>query len=152
MICLAPSGGEMAIPGSEGSDLPAPASITLRRNDVISGLDKRLDALAWPADGNVVASRLLLKGDRNRVVAEVVGGQRDSEPGRVGPVTGGGWPWMEIGFLDGPWAGWQPAPRREAGRLRVCRGPQVGRGARAPLPALAAHGTPRRGAKRQRGG
>jgi len=95
VICLAPSGGEMAMPGSEGSDLPAPATIILRRNDAVSALDKRLDALAWPADGNAVASRLVLKGDRNRVVAEVGAAEA-------------GWPWMEISF---------PARR---GKLVVC--------------------------------
>jgi hypothetical protein len=106
VICLAPSGGEMAMPGSEGSDLPAPASITLRRNDVISTLDKRLDALAWPADGNAVASRLLIKGDRNRVVAEVGGSEE-------------GWPWVEIGFLDRAHVG-QVGNLPHGGKLVVC--------------------------------
>ena len=95
VLCLAPSGGEMALPGTEGVELPQPKSLTLRRSDVIRDLDKRLDATAWPADAQVVATSLALKSDRDRLVAEVVEGAA-------------GWPWIEADF---------PAKR---GKLVVC--------------------------------
>jgi len=95
VLCLAPSGGRLVLPGSEGAELPKPAALALRGNDVITELDKRLDALAWPPDGKVVASSLSVRADRGRVVAEVGEG-------------GAAWPWAEARFAE------------KRGRLLVC--------------------------------
>ena len=85
VVCLAPADGLIPIPGSAAAELPAPKSISWRRQDVITELDKRLDAAAWPAHGKVVASSLVLKADAGAVVAEVVREQA-------------GWPWLEARF------------------------------------------------------
>ena len=97
VLCLAPSDGEIVLPGSLGveAELPLPERLALRRNDVIRELDKRLDALTWRPDARPLASSLLIKSDRNRVVGEVV-------------QSPDGWPWLEADF---------PAER---GRLIIC--------------------------------
>lgn len=108
VLCLALAGGEIKMPGLGGVDLPQPGSMSFRRNDVISELDKRLDADAWPPDGKVAASCAKLKGERGPVVAEVQEG-------------GDGWPWIEMNF--GKKAG---KPIRQApldfaqGKLVIC--------------------------------
>ncbi len=97
VLCLAPSDGEIVLPGSfgAGAALPLPGRLALRRNDVICELDKRLDALTWRADARPLASSLLIRSDRNRVVGEVV-------------QSPDGWPWLEADF---------PAQR---GKLVIC--------------------------------
>jgi hypothetical protein len=85
VLCLAPGEGTMALPGSEGADLPAPSGISLRREEIITQLDKRLDAVAWPPEGQIAASRLSLKSDRQQVVIEAT---RDEH----------GWPWLEVSY------------------------------------------------------
>lgn len=84
VLCLAPAGGVMPLPGTKEAELPPPGKMSLRRNDIITELDKRLDADVWP-QGNAVASSLVLTCDRNLVVGEVV---RDSI----------GWPWLDIAY------------------------------------------------------
>jgi len=83
VLCLAPSGGDFPIPGTEAVDLPAPSRIVLRRLDVIAELDKRLDATAWPPDGRVLASSLAVTGERRIVAARVAEDEK-------------GWPWLEV--------------------------------------------------------
>jgi hypothetical protein len=95
VLCLAPGEGTLVLPGTEGADLPAPESLTLRQEDIITELDKRLDATAWPPAGKIAASRLAIKSDRDQVVAEV------SQAARA-------WPWLEMRY---------PAPK---GRLLIC--------------------------------
>jgi hypothetical protein len=97
VLCLAPSDGDIVLPGSfaAGTQLPLPERLALRRNDVICELDKRLDALSWRANARPLSSSLLIKSERNRVVGEVV-------------QSPDGWPWLEAGF---------PA---EHGRLIIC--------------------------------
>lgn len=136
VLCLAPGEGALVLPGSEGAELPQPASLTLRREDVIKELDQRLDA-AWPPQGLSSVSRLAIKSDRDQVVAEAgawppstairarqdVRGVGDvklpSPAGRTrqdGRGAGGegslqpphAWPWLEVRY---------PAPK---GRLLVC--------------------------------
>jgi hypothetical protein len=95
VLCLAPGEGSLALPGADGADSPAPAAVTLRRENVIGELDKRLDRFAWPPDGQIAVSRLEIKGDRDQAVLEFGRGDR-------------GWPWLDVRY---------PAPR---GRLWVC--------------------------------
>lgn len=85
VLCLAPAGGTMAIAGADNANVPAPSSLSFRRRDVITELDKRLDAEAWPPDGKVVAGALALKAD-GQVVGEV--------------NPNGGWPWVEATYAE----------------------------------------------------
>ena len=80
VLCLAPKDGTLAIPGADEA-----RTISLRRADVISAIDPRLDADAWPGEGELVASGLVLKAEADRAVGEVT-------PGRSG------WPWLEVGY------------------------------------------------------
>jgi hypothetical protein len=95
VLCLAPGEGTIALPGAAGADMPPPESLTLRQEDIITELDKRLDAAGWPPNGEINASRLTIKSERDQVVAEV-GRARHS------------WPWLEVRY---------PASK---GRLLVC--------------------------------
>ena len=95
VLCLAPGKGALVLPGAVGAELPPPASLTLRRDDIITELDKRLDAAAWPANGLIESSRLRIKSDRDQVVAEA-----SREPNA--------WPWLEVRYGTGK------------GRLLVC--------------------------------
>ena len=94
VLCLAPAGGVLAVPGMTARG-PRPRTLRWGRSDHITALDRRLDATAWPPDGKVVAARLVLKAETGAVVAEVVQGAD-------------GWPWFEAEF-----------PARK-GRLLVC--------------------------------
>jgi hypothetical protein len=82
VLCLASSEGAIVMPGADGSQQPRPSGVLLRRRDMITELDNRLDAAAWP-QGNVAVSGLTLKADVDRVLAEV------SQDDRA-------WPWVEI--------------------------------------------------------
>jgi hypothetical protein len=95
VLCLAPGEGTLVLPGSAGAESPPPASLTLRQGDIIRELDKCLDATAWSPQGQIDASRLTIKSDRDQVVAEV-GQARHA------------WPWLEVRY---------PAAK---GRLLVC--------------------------------
>jgi len=95
VLCLAPRDGSLILPGTAGTELPLPLSLTLRREDVMRELDPRLDAVAWPPEGKIAVSRLTIKGDRDQVVAET-----SLEPGA--------WPWLEVRY---------PTAK---GRLLVC--------------------------------
>jgi hypothetical protein len=97
VLCLAPGEGAIALPGAEEADLPAPSRLSLRREDVIQELDKRLDFVAWPPLGEITSSRLMVKSDRGQVVIEAAKDLR-------------GWSWLEVRW---------PAPR---GRLLIICG------------------------------
>lgn len=85
VLCLALADGEFPFPGTQGNDFPFPSAVILKQNDIIRELDKKLDSVAWPPDGKIVASRLQLQGDRAGVTAAVV--KEDT-----------GWPWVELRF------------------------------------------------------
>ena len=85
VLCLAAADGEMTIPGMGSVDLPCPTSMAFRQSDIITELDKRLDANAWPPDGKVVVSTIMLKGKKGPVIGKIQKG-------------GDEWPWMEMNF------------------------------------------------------
>ena len=93
VICLAPADGYLAFPGSDNSAI-APDRVALKRTDVITELDKRLDAIRWPPDGQVVRSALAVVSRRGRVVLSV-----DESPSA--------WPWVDVSYAGG-------------GRMTIC--------------------------------
>lgn len=88
VLCLAPVGGSLELPGASSSEAGNVRSLSFRRADVIAEFDKRLDYRAWPTDGKVVASGIRLIGERGPVVAEVTKGDA-------------GWPWLEVAYPSG---------------------------------------------------
>jgi hypothetical protein len=107
VLVLAPAAGNFLLPGSDGE--AAADHLVLRRQDVIRKLDKKLDAVAWPPEGKIVASALTVKADEGKVVAEVV-------------PAGKGWPWLAIEFPE------------KNGRLAVCGFPLIGAWEASPTP------------------
>ena len=93
VLCLAPADGYLVFPGVEQGQ-PKPGRVSLRRNDVIGELDKRLDADAWPPRGEMVAAAVQPTSRSGRVVLAVT----DSPEA---------WPWLEVAYPGG-------------GRLIVC--------------------------------
>lgn len=87
VLCLAPSGGTLSLPGTGESELPVPRSMKFDRNKIITSLDKRLDAVAWPPDGVIAVSTMALRSARGAVVGEVEKG-------------GANWSWLEMSFND----------------------------------------------------
>ena len=87
VLCLAPRDGKLALPIAEDEARSLPRSVVFRGTDVITELDKRLDARQWMSGGDVAASRINLRSDRGRVVGEVSDAPR-------------GWPWIEVRFGD----------------------------------------------------
>jgi len=105
VLCLAPAGGEVVIPGLAG---PAGGQTDLAfRREPVRFLDKRLDPDGWPANGKTVASTVAVK-----VIDDGVGGEVSRGPG--------GWPWVEARYAPGKgrWAvcglaliaGWNDGP------------------------------------------
>jgi hypothetical protein len=78
VVCLAPTAGELPLPGVEAE------GIVVRGAGVIRRLDKRLDTAGWLPDGKVTVSGVSLKGDERQALA-VVGKDGD-------------WPWVEIDY------------------------------------------------------
>lgn len=87
VLCLAPAGGTMSLPGTGESELPAPRSMTFHRNEIITRLDKRLDAVAWPPNGVIAVSTIALRSVHGAVAGEVEKG-------------GANWSWLEMAFND----------------------------------------------------
>ncbi len=84
VLCLAPNGGTLPLPGSDGVEGAAPTHLSLRRAAIITEIDKHLDATAWP-NGPSMLSGLTLRTEREQVVAEAKAGQA-------------GWPWLECTY------------------------------------------------------
>jgi len=87
VLCLAPSGGIVNLPGTSESELPSPRSMKFAQNEIITRLDKRLDAVAWPPDGVIVSTTTAIRSARGAVVGEVEKG-------------GANWAWLEMAFDD----------------------------------------------------
>lgn len=86
VLCLAPVAGVLPLPGSEGTEGALPSALKLRRADIISELDKRLDT-SWP-QGPPATSTLVLKASRNQVVVQV-------------ERSDGNWSWLECDYNEG---------------------------------------------------
>lgn len=95
VLCLAPVDGRLPMPGATLPKQPQPRRVSFRRQDVIRELDKRIDSVAWPPDGRLIASRFAMAADRDWVVAEATS-------------TGEGWPWIEVQYAQ------------ERGKLLLC--------------------------------
>ncbi len=91
IIMLAPSEGGFSLPGTIDDGKPNrafPGELRFSGTQVITQLDKRLDAKSWIGTGNVIPSRLLkIESRRGRVEAHVSN-------------TAPGWPWLEVRFPD----------------------------------------------------
>jgi hypothetical protein len=86
VICLAPKDGSFPVPGTNNG-LPNPSNLTFMRQDIITKLDKRLDAVAWAPENQVVARSLAIKSEDGKVIAEVIDGAK-------------GWPWLQVDYPD----------------------------------------------------
>jgi hypothetical protein len=86
VLCLAPAQGTLPLPGADNT-LPAPSAFAFRGAEVITRVDKRLDAHGWA--GKVNARVLAIKTADGSVVAEIMEG-RGSD--------GRGWPWLEMRY------------------------------------------------------
>ncbi len=72
-IWLAPAPGQMPLPGTASSaELPEPKRIALRRNDMITELYAKLDAVAWPPDGSVTACSFTLTAERRQIEVDIL--------------------------------------------------------------------------------
>ena len=87
VLCLAPAEGVFPLPGTDNRELPEPASLSFRRQDVITELDKRLDAEAWPPEGELMVNTFVIKAEAGNVVSEIVHGTK-------------GWTWIEVKFPE----------------------------------------------------
>lgn len=85
VLCLAPAQGTLPVPGMEKSRGSLPGSLSWRRGDVITEMDKRLDTLSW-SGGEVIASTISLTAEDGVV------------QGAIAPA--GGWPWMEANYPE----------------------------------------------------
>lgn len=87
VLCLAIKEGQFRLTDGNDKSLPSPYAMSFRHNDIITNLDKRLDAVAWPPDGIVAARTLAISGDRGLIVGEVLD-------------KTGEWPWVEMAFRN----------------------------------------------------
>lgn len=109
ILWLAPAAGNLSqVPGSAESALPIPAAMIFRGTEIISELDKKLDAAGWPPDGLVDVVRFQLHAGRNQAALQAV-------------TAGTGWPWVELRYEGG-------------GRLFLCGFPVVARWEATPTP------------------
>jgi hypothetical protein len=84
VICLMPADGNLPFPGT-GNPLSRPTSVSLRRNDWIHALDKRVDAAAWAPGGRFSVTGLVPAQSRDRFLLTV----HDSPDS---------WPWLEATY------------------------------------------------------
>lgn len=94
VICLCPAAGEFEIAGTPPV-VNEPSQLSFRKSDVITALDKRLDASSWAPAGPVARRSFVLRGERGPVVGEVADGST-------------GWTWMEASWV------------RSGGQLILC--------------------------------
>lgn len=87
VLCLALKAGQFRLMDSNDKSLAFPCAVSFRHNDIITSLDKRLDANAWPPDGIMAANTINIIGERGPILGEVL--DRTGE-----------WPWIEMGFSD----------------------------------------------------
>lgn len=87
VLCMALREGQFRLIDGNDRNLPPPHALSFRHNDVITNLDKRVDAAAWPPDGIVAARTLAISGDRGPIIGEVLD-------------KSGEWPWVEMAFRN----------------------------------------------------
>ena len=95
VLCLAPSGGSLPVPGLNEVSGSSPRRVAFRRGDAIAALDTRLDADRWPGRDDIVASGFALQSRGNLLTAEF------GKPNQR-------WPWLDVEYPTG------------RGRLIVC--------------------------------
>jgi hypothetical protein len=88
VLCLAPLEGDIAIPGLGKKASKSVSRFTLRKADVITGWDKRLDAEYWHGNASSILSRIGFRGDGEDIVGEAL-------------RAGDGWPWVDVRFDSG---------------------------------------------------
>ncbi|OGV70429.1 MAG: hypothetical protein A3K19_12725 [Lentisphaerae bacterium RIFOXYB12_FULL_65_16] len=108
VLWLCPGEGRLNVPGAANSQLPAPMGLHLQRTDIITQLDKRLDASGWPPDGKLVGVSFELSGTGETTVLQVCPGDT-------------AWPWFCAEFATG-------------GRLVLCGFDLVDGWAAGPVP------------------
>lgn len=88
VLVMASPGAVVPMEGLLASSTDSLRSVSLKRNDIIRELDKRLDATAWPKPGRLVASSLHLsvRGEQPRVEF-----RDDAE----------GWSWLHVRHRSG---------------------------------------------------
>jgi hypothetical protein len=84
VLCLAPSAGTFPIPQKEKGPT-SPGSLFFQNQDIIRKLDKRLDAVGWAPDNQVVASSLILGAEDGKVVGTILEGDK-------------GWSWLQLDY------------------------------------------------------
>jgi hypothetical protein len=108
VLCLSPKEGIFPLPGTDNG-LPAPGSLTCHRQDVITKLDKRLDAAAWAPENQVVTRSLAIKTEDGKIIGDIQEGVK-------------GWPWLQLDYSD------------KKGRLVLCCFPIIQRWDSSPTP------------------
>jgi hypothetical protein len=108
VLCLAPKDGVFPLPGADNG-LPAPGRLSLERQDIISKLDKRLDAVAWAPGVAVVFRSLAVRAEDGKVICEIQDGTK-------------GWPWLQVDYPD------------KKGRLILCGFPIIQAWTAGPTP------------------
>ncbi|MCE9614282.1 MAG: hypothetical protein K8T26_08400 [Lentisphaerae bacterium] len=108
VLVLAPGGGTVPVPGAAGCPLVSPSAMAWRRADIISDLDKRLDAIGWPPTGVLPAQSFVLQAERGAVTFAVQQGAS-------------AWTWLDLRYVP-------------AGRLVVCGFPVMTSWEHGPTP------------------
>ena len=104
VLVMASPGANVPIEGLIASSDDSIRSVSLKRNDIIRELDKRLDATAWPKPGRLVASSLHWTARGEQPSVEF---RDDAE----------GWTWLQVRYRNGGrliWTGFGLAESWEA--------------------------------------